>query len=148
VIITIPKYPLRKTLTFPLHCPLSNNSLHCADVWYTAWLSLLITNLSLFVQCNKQTNKHKHSPFNTLLVTILFTLLIYETFHDFTYSVTLVSLPKYTKQTNTQTAVHNVVQTFHTRCPTVSYQCKFRFHLRLPLPFFSSINSNHIKYLP
>ena len=32
IFITIPKYPLRKTHTFPLHHPLTNNSVHCADV--------------------------------------------------------------------------------------------------------------------
>jgi len=26
------------------------------DIWYMSWLSLLSTNLSLFIQCNKQTN--------------------------------------------------------------------------------------------
>jgi len=38
------------------------------DVRYTSWLSLLSTNLSLFIQCNKQTNTHTHSPFSTLSV--------------------------------------------------------------------------------
>jgi uncharacterized membrane protein YwzB len=93
----------KQTHTFPLHHPLNNNSVHSADVWYIAWLSLLSTNLSLFIQYNKQTNKHTHSPFTTLSITILFTLLMSETLHDFPFSVdTCHYLYNITnKQTNT-----------------------------------------------
>jgi len=76
VIKTVTKYP-SKTDTFPLQHPLSNNSVHPADVRNITWLSLLNTNLPHFIQLtNKQINKHSHSPFTILSVTILFTLLI------------------------------------------------------------------------
>ena len=45
--------------------------------------------VTLYNVTNKQTNKHKHthSPFTTLSVTIQFTLLMSDTFHDFPFSV-------------------------------------------------------------
>jgi uncharacterized membrane protein YwzB len=73
----------KQTNTFTLHRPLNNSSVPCADVWYISWLSLLSTNLLLFIPCNKQT----HSPFTVLLITVLFHVLMSDTFHDFRYSV-------------------------------------------------------------
>ena len=73
-----------------------------------------------------------------LSVTILFTVLMCDTLHGFIFSVDACHyLPNVTnkKQRNNHRAVYNAVQTFHTRCPTVSYQCTFRYHLYLPLPF-------------
>ena len=84
-----------------LHHSLSNNSVHSADVWYTAWLPLLNTILSILIQCNK----HKHSPFTTLSVTILFTLLMSDTLHDFCYSVQICHFIQCNKQTNTNTHI-------------------------------------------
>ena len=120
-----------------LHSSVSNNFVHCADVWYNAWLFLLSTNLSLFRQCNKQTHEQTNIlPFTILSVTILFTVLMSETFYDFLSCVdTCHYLPNVTNKTNKQIAVLNVVQKFHTRCPTVSYQWTFHFHLRIPLHF-------------
>ena len=39
-----------QTHTFPLHHPLSNNSVHSADVWYISRLSFLCRHLSQFTQ--------------------------------------------------------------------------------------------------
>jgi len=88
-----------------LHSSVSNNFVHCADVWYNAWLFLLSTNLSLFRQCNKQTHEQTNIlPFTILSVTILFTVLMSETFYDFLSCVdTCHYLPNVTNKTNKQT---------------------------------------------
>ena len=85
-----------QTHTFPHHLPLCTNSVHCVDVWHIARFSLLSTNLSIVIQCNKQTNKHKLSPITTLSVTILLSVLMSDTLHDSPYSVDLCHyLPMY-----------------------------------------------------
>ena len=113
----------------------------------------------LYNVTNKQTNTHTHSPITILAVTILFPLLMSETFQDFPVPVdtclsspcrhlsflslqtlvfplpvdTCLYLPNET--TNKQTAALSVVQTFHARFSRLSYQCRYHCHLRLTLPF-------------
>ena len=85
VIINISKYPL-KAHTFPLHQSLSNNSVHSADVWYIAWISLLSTNFSLFIECNKQTNKQTLTfPLHRPLSNNSVPLLMSDIWYDFCY---------------------------------------------------------------
>ena len=144
VIITDPKCPSKTT-----HSPFTILSVTSL---FTLLMSETLPDFRYSVQIchnsesNKQTNQQTHTfPFTILSAKILFTLLIYETFHDslIPWKWSLYPL----RQKNKQRAVHNLVQTFHTVCSTVTYHCTFRYHLCLPLPFFSSINSNHIKYL-
>ena len=102
-------------------------------------MSHILHDLHYSVQiCHSLYNvTNKYSTFTVLSVTILFTVLMSDTLHDFPFYVeTYHYLPSETnKQTNKQTAVFNVVLPFHTRCPTLSYQCTFHCHLRLLLPF-------------